>query len=176
MQPYLGAMGHMMAINANGRDIVHTHAVASGGAVSPTMATASGPRFTFDLTPAAPGMTRIWAQFQRAGEVVTVPFTLAVAPNPMAVPAKPTTQTVRVVIDGAYKPANLSVRAGVPTTLSFFLKRDSGCGNSVVIPALNQTLDLEVGQTQSVTWTPKASQTLAFACPMKMFRGTVVAR
>ncbi len=85
-------------------------------------------------------------------------------------------QTVRVIIDGGYKPATVSVKAGVPTTLSFTLKSDSDCGNTVVIPALKKTLDLKVGQTKSVSFTPKKNQTLTFACPMKMLTGKVVAR
>lgn len=85
-------------------------------------------------------------------------------------------QMATVVIDGAYKPATVSVKAGVPTMLMFTLKKDSGCGNTVVIPALKKTLALKVGQTQSVTFTPKKGQTLAFACPMDMFKGKVVAK
>jgi plastocyanin domain-containing protein len=99
------------------------------------------------------------------------------APEANAKPtAKAKVQTTRVVIDGAYKPATLSVKAGVPTKLSFTLKSDSGCGNTVVIPSLKKTLDLKVGQTQTVSFTPKKNQTIAFACPMQMFKGKVVAR
>jgi hypothetical protein len=80
MGQYLGTNGHMMAVNANLRDAVHTHTVAAGGAVTAAMATSHGPRFTFALTPRAAGLTKIWAQFQRGGQVITVPFTFWVAP------------------------------------------------------------------------------------------------
>jgi len=184
LQPYLGAMGHLMAINGNGQEAVHTHTVGAGGPVSEDMATANGPRFTFALVPRAAGLTRVWAQFQRQGKVLTVPFTFNVAQNPEAiayakkVPTsnKAKTQTIHVVIDNAYQPASVQVVAGVPTTLSFTLKHDSGCGNTVVIPSLGKTLALRVGQTMSVSFTPTKNQTLAFACPMKMFQGQIVAR
>ncbi|RYX85087.1 hypothetical protein EON83_07520 [bacterium] len=92
------------------------------------------------------------------------------------VSAKPKVQTARVVIDGSYKPESVTLKAGIPATLSFTLKSDSGCGNTVVIPALKKTLALKVGQTKTVSFTPKKNQTLAFQCPMQMLNGKVVAR
>ena len=89
MQPYLGAMGHMMAIHQNGRDAVHTHTVSAGSdphtglTVTPAMATPHGPAFSFKLTLPTAGIYRVWAQFQRGSQVLTVPFTFQAQGDPM---------------------------------------------------------------------------------------------
>jgi plastocyanin domain-containing protein len=82
---------------------------------------------------------------------------------------------VRFLFEGYYLPATVGVRAGVPTTITFVIKSDSGCGNTVEIPALKKTLALHVGQSRSVHFTPAKNQVIGFACPMKMIKGSVTA-
>ncbi|RYX85086.1 YHS domain-containing protein [bacterium] len=196
MQPYLGAMGHMMAINANGRDVVHTHTVGAGGAVTNAMATEKGPRFTFDLMPTAPGMTKIWAQFQRGGKVITVPFTFPIGGTRMITPAAPkneeaphnhgsmnmntaptnAAQNVMIALPAGYKDGAATVQAGKPVTLTFKLEKDAGCGNTISVPSAKWTKTLEVGQSASVTFTPQESGPLKFSCGMDMLRGTLVVK
>lgn len=85
-------------------------------------------------------------------------------------------QKITVVVDGdGYTPSTVKVKAGQPVALTFNSKGES-CGNTVVIPALNQTVKLKVGEQKTINFTPKAGQTIAFACSMKMFKGEVVAR
>lgn len=94
MQPFIGAMGHMIAIREDGTHCVHVHvlhgvAPGSYGAtmlpimqaadpikVTPDMVTLTGPEFSFKLTLPTPGVYRVWAQFMRHNKVVTVPFTV----------------------------------------------------------------------------------------------------
>ena len=98
MQPILGVMGHLIALREDGQTIVHTHALhgvrpGSYGAamlammqagqpeavpVTPGMVTETGPSFTFKLTLPKPGRYKLWAQFQRHSQWLTVPFTVAV--------------------------------------------------------------------------------------------------
>lgn len=98
MQPILGVMGHLIALREDRLTMVHTHAlhgVQSGsyGAamlammqagqqetvpVTPEMVTETGPSFTFKLTLPKPGRYRLWAQFQRRNQWLTVPFTVEV--------------------------------------------------------------------------------------------------
>ena len=85
-------------------------------------------------------------------------------------------QKVTVVVDGnGYTPSTLQVKAGQPVALTFDSKGES-CGNIVVIPALNKTAKLKVGEQKTINFTPKAGQTVAFACSMKMFKGEISAR
>jgi YHS domain-containing protein len=110
MQPFIGAMGHMIAIRSDATHCVHVHVihgvapgsyaasmlpvmqVASQVKVSPEMVTLTGPVFSFKLTLPAPGAYRIWAQFMRHNQVVTVPYTVRAEPEGSAAgqgPAKP---------------------------------------------------------------------------------------
>ncbi|BCM89756.1 hypothetical protein IAD21_01603 [Abditibacteriota bacterium] len=189
MEPYLGAMGHLMAINANGRDVVHTHTIGVGGSVSSDMATQSGPSFTYELTPPAPGPTRIWAQFQRNGQVITVPFTFQVGGEHSTTPnrdtnkseiklasQKPTPQQVTIALPAGYHEGAATVMAGKPVTLTFHLQKDAGCGNTISVPAAKWTKTLRVGQSASVTFTPQQSGSLKFSCGMDMLHGTLIAK
>lgn len=98
MQPILGVMGHLIALREDGKTIVHTHAlhgVQSGsyGAamlammqagqpetvpVTPDRVTQTGPALSFKLTLPKPGRYKLWAQFQRVNQWLTVPFTVEV--------------------------------------------------------------------------------------------------
>jgi len=98
MQLILGVMSHLVALREDGKTIVHTHALhgvqpGSYGAVmlamrqagqpeavpvTPDMVTPAGPAFSFKLTLPKPGRYRLWAQFQRQNQWLTVPFTVEV--------------------------------------------------------------------------------------------------
>lgn len=99
-QPILGVMGHLIALREDGKTIVHTHALqgvqaGSYGAamlamrqagqpevvpITADMVTAHGPCFSFKLTLPKPGRYKLWAQFQRRNQWLTVPFTLEIEP------------------------------------------------------------------------------------------------
>ncbi len=98
MQKILGVMGHLVALRDDDQTLVHTHALhgvqaGSYGAatlammqagqsevvsVTPEMVTLTGPRFSFKLTPPRPGRYKLWAQFERQNQWLTVPFTVVV--------------------------------------------------------------------------------------------------
>ena len=75
-EPFLGAMGHMLVTSADLIDLLHTHPflVDGGLATLPTDAKL----VQFNVIFPRPGIYRVWAQFQRAGVVNTIPFTVAV--------------------------------------------------------------------------------------------------
>lgn len=202
MQPYLGAMGHLMAINQNGRNILHTHTVSSGGQVTASMATQSGPRFTYEVELAKSGLTKIWTQFQRNGRILTVPFVFNVKENTMKTTPKVLTtlaagtaiasssaaapksapkvpanaQKITVTLPQGYTNSTRSVKAGQPVALTFYLKSNAGCGNEVMLPAANWKKTLQVGQKATVVYTPKKSGTLSFACGMNHMKGSIVVK
>ena len=69
LEPYLGAMGHLVVIKAENREYIHAHAEtqsASNGLVE----------FAVHFT--GPGIYKAWGQFQRKGQVFTVPAVLKV--------------------------------------------------------------------------------------------------
>lgn len=71
LQPYLGAMGHLVVLSADGKEYVHAHP-ADGPAQAPDGLVA------FDAHFSKAGTYKAWGQFQRAGQVYTVPVVLVV--------------------------------------------------------------------------------------------------
>lgn len=70
LEPYLGAMGHLVVLSADGKKFVHAHPEANAPEKNV---------ITFMAHFTAPGIYKGWGQFQRAGKVITIPFVLNVA-------------------------------------------------------------------------------------------------
>lgn len=191
LQPFIGAMGHLLAISQDGKEVVHTHALQSAtepsmGAdetlkVTPAMVSEKGPTFSFKLTLDRSGIYKTWAQFARAGRVYTVPFTFLVQDLWTDTKAKPPVkgsgvQRATIVIDGEFQPARVAVRAGKPVELTFVRKERSGCGNVVQFPSLGLKRALKPGEKAVVTFTPRRSGKVAFTCGMAMYKGEITVR
>lgn len=69
LEPYLGAMGHLVVIGAGTGEYVHAHAETQP---------APDGRVKFAAHIAQPGIYKAWGQFQRNGRVFTVPAVLEV--------------------------------------------------------------------------------------------------
>ncbi|HUQ70528.1 MAG TPA: hypothetical protein VM165_13435, partial [Planctomycetaceae bacterium] len=69
LEPYLGAMGHLVVIQAATKEYIHAH---------PEHGTSEASEVSFDVHTSAPGKYAGWAQFQRASAIVTVPFVFEV--------------------------------------------------------------------------------------------------
>lgn len=67
LQPYLGALGHLVVLRAGKLEYLHVH---------PTSEKGSGPDITFDIDLETAGRYRAFLQFQTAGTVHTAAFTL----------------------------------------------------------------------------------------------------
>jgi hypothetical protein len=83
LQPYLGAMGHLVIISQDLQSFVHSHPhekEGQGGAGHD----ATGPKVDFEASFEKPGLYKGWAQFQHLGKVVTVPFTFEVGQGALA--------------------------------------------------------------------------------------------
>lgn len=71
LEPYLGAMGHLVVISADGAEYVHAH---------PADESQSAPdgKVSFEAHFAESGPYKGWGQFQRGGQVHTIPFVMRV--------------------------------------------------------------------------------------------------
>ncbi|GAB2687651.1 hypothetical protein GCM10027018_07830 [Paenibacillus thermoaerophilus] len=69
LEPYLGAVGHVVILSENTEQYLHVH---------PIDEKAQGPEAKFATTFPNNGLYKIWAQFQRDGKVLTVPFVVEV--------------------------------------------------------------------------------------------------
>ena len=69
LQPYLGAMGHLVVLSSDGKQYVHSHPLegkSSGGAIA------------FEAHFPHPGLYKGWGQFQRSNTVHDVPFVVMI--------------------------------------------------------------------------------------------------
>jgi outer membrane murein-binding lipoprotein Lpp len=67
LQPYLGAIGHVVILSEDLNRYLHVH---------PKEGNESGPTAEFSTSFPEPGMYKIWGQFQRGGKSFIVPFTV----------------------------------------------------------------------------------------------------
>ena len=70
LEPYLGAMGHLVVISADGKRYVHAHPLDADKATRNAV--------EFEAYFPTVGLYKGWGQFQRAGEVQTLPFVIEV--------------------------------------------------------------------------------------------------
>ena len=185
LQPYIGAMGHLLAISQDGKEVIHTHALQTAShsmesgrpRVTPAMLSERGPVLSFMTTLPTSGLYKTWAQFMYRNRVYTVPFTFDVqdlwSKEPPVVKGG-AVQRATIVVDGAYQPAQLSVQAGRPVALTFVRREKSGCGNVLQIPALKVRRELKAGGKTTVTFTPRKLGPLTFTCGMGMYQGKIV--
>jgi hypothetical protein len=64
LQPYLGAMGHLVVLSGDGGQYVHAHPLTEG---------APDGNVEFEVHFPGPGIYKGWGEFQRGGRVFTVP-------------------------------------------------------------------------------------------------------
>jgi hypothetical protein len=69
LEPYLGAMGHLVIISANGQSYVHAHPIGS-------QTQAPDGIVEFEAHFPAPGLYKAWGQFQIDGAITTVPYVI----------------------------------------------------------------------------------------------------
>jgi hypothetical protein len=69
LKPYLGTVGHAVAIDQDVNQFMHIH---------PLYAKGKGPDVVFMTYFPAPGVYKVWGQFNVNGHILTVPFTISV--------------------------------------------------------------------------------------------------
>lgn len=197
LQPYLGSLAHFVIITEDTTKYLHVHPMEAGAMpgmndegmmgkmdeqmdAGPPRKAASKLTVSAHTTFADAGLYKLWAQFQRAGRVITIPFILRVNGGETA-DAKPKDSdslppgAIKVTVGNAgYEPARIEVKQGRSVRLAFYRVDAKNCGGEVVFPALGIRKPLPVGKITLVEVTPKASGDLAFTCGAGMLRGTIV--
>jgi hypothetical protein len=69
LEPYLGAVGHLVILSADTELYIHNHPVDEDS---------TGPEAVFNTTFPQAGIYKLWGQFQYEGKVITVPFVVEV--------------------------------------------------------------------------------------------------
>jgi hypothetical protein len=181
MEPYLGAWAHVIVISENLSGFSHAHPIDTiPGAVGHTHLPAGpAPDAVHIVTnfPSA-GLYKMWAQFQLAGQVVTVPYVLRVGPQAKQAAATPIpARAIRVkVTRHGFDPPTLEIPANRESTIAFTRDTTPNCGSEIVFPALGIRQKLTLGGTALVRLPAQPGGEIAFSCGMGMFRGMAVAR
>ncbi len=200
LQNYLGELAHFVIISEDMKDFVHAHPMSKdehevakkpetkngdhnadghkhGDEKADTKKASASEVAAHTAFPRA-GLYKVWAQFQRAGQVITVPFTVNVKANEQ----KAETKTANVpagaikvtVSKNGYEPAEIKLEKGKPAKIAFYRADAENCGGEVVFSKQNITKKLPVGETVLVEFTPEEAGEISFACGMNMMRGKVV--
>lgn len=196
LQNYLGELAHFVIISEDMKDFVHAHPMSKGehdnsgktddhnadGHKHSTMEGVSVKPSASEVAAhtAFPrsGLYKVWAQFQRGGEVITVPFVVSVAGGDQKAEVKPANVpegAIKVTLSGdGYEPSSIPVKKGQPVKLAFYRADADNCGGEVVFAKQNIKKKLPVGETVLVELTPQEAGDIAFACGMSMYKGKLV--
>jgi len=200
LQNYLGELAHFVIISEDMKDFVHAHPMAKGEKMSDmkmddkkadehsvgghdhstmegeTKKTSASEVSAHTAFPRA-GLYKLWAQFQRGGKVISVPFIVNV-PAGNTEPSKaanvPADATKITVSANGYEPSSIPVKKGQPVKLAFYRADSNNCGGEVVFSKQNIKKKLTVGETVLVEFTPTDAGEIGFACGMDMMRGKLV--
>jgi hypothetical protein len=200
LQNYLGELAHFVIISEDLKDFVHAHPMAKGesmdsmdmGGAKPDEhgtdghehSTAEGKTKKLGESEVSAhtafpraGLYKLWAQFQRGGKVISVPFIVNV-PEGKTEPVKaanvPAGFTKITVSKNGYEPASVNVLKGEKISLAFYRADADNCGGEVVFAKLNIKKTLSVGETVLVEFKPKEVGDITFACGMNMLKGKLV--
>ncbi len=183
LEKYLGEDAHFVIISQDVKEFVHAHPMA-GGENSHTAhgdnsaGSKAFPEISAHVTFPKGGLYKIWAQFQRAGKVIAVPFVVKVERaegevdlSKVEIPKG----AIRVTVSKeGYTPKAIEVKAGQPVTLAFIRIDNENCGNELVFPSLNIKKELPLGKVVTVEIPAEKPGEFSFACGMDMLKGIVM--
>lgn len=198
LQNYLGELAHFVIISEDMQDFVHAHPMSKGehdsmkkmdaddhnadghkhGDAKTATKKASQTEVAAHTAFPRAGLYKVWAQFQRNDQIITVPFTVNVKANDQKAEVKAANVpagAIQVTVSGdGYEPSQVSVKKGQPVKLAFYRADANNCGGEVVFAAQKITKKLPVGETVLVEFTPPDSGEITFACGMNMLKGKVL--
>lgn len=192
LEKYLGEFAHFVIISEDLRDFVHAHPMSKDNVKSEThshgansaahddkmMSSNSNSIVSAHVAFPNAAKYKIWAQFQRGGKVIDVPFVVEVKQGK----AEKTLTDVKIP-DGAYKvvvskdgfaPQEISFKKGQPLKLAFVRIDEENCADEIVFKDLNIRKKIAVGEVVTVDVPTDKSGELNFACGMNMYKGKIV--
>ncbi len=177
IEPYLGAFAHFNIANLGHTEYLHAHPLKEAESKDERGGPEIGTRTIFPTQ----GLYKIWAQFQRKGKVIVIPFIVSVAegkPKEAAVVAKTDSgvQRLKVTVgENGFQPASLQLKPGIPTEITFLRTDEKNCAHEVIFEELGIRKDLLLGKEVLVEFTPTKPE-YSFSCGMGMLHGTVMVK
>jgi plastocyanin domain-containing protein len=80
------------------------------------------------------------------------------------------------VTKNGFEPWRVQARKDVPLTLVVTRTTDETCATEVVLPEYGIDRKLPLGEAVTITFTPRQTGELRYACAMKMFQGVIDVR
>jgi plastocyanin domain-containing protein len=99
------------------------------------------------------------------------PVSTSAAPSSSA-PANAVRASIKVVA-GAYEPAEVHLKKGVPGILEFTRVAESDCVNAVKMPWMKEAVDLPLNQKVEIPVDTSKAGTFTYSCWMNMVFGKV---
>ena len=120
----------------------------------------------------------MWVQFQRNGEVITVPYTFNVHAGSALLHVDETvTDAIHVEVSRlGFQPDRTVAAAGKTVRIAFERKDADNCAGVVVFPELNIRKQLPAGRTTLVELRNSEPRNLWFSCGMNMYCGALMIR
>ena len=178
LEPYLGAWAHFVIISADRQVFIHAHPLDEANTAHSHATPGPSPSVITTITGfQKPGIHKLWAQFQRQGSVITIPYTFNVLPatKPATVRTPLPAGAIPVNVSNAgFFPARITVTEGQTVRLAFRREDAQSCANSIVFPELGIRRALPVNQTVLIEIPASAPGELHFACGMNMYRGALL--
>lgn len=202
LENYLGAKAHFVVINQDLQEFVHAHPMSmdnvkadehsyemSGMNMTGEKPHAHGEKLngaaaesivSAHITFPKPAIYKIFAQFQRGGKVVTVPFVISVkkGEDEKAVDLKnvkfPNDAFKVIVSKDGFTPQEISLKQGQPLKMAFYRADSENCGSEIVFKDLNIRKKLPVGKIVLIDVPTDKTGEISFACGMDMMRGKIV--
>jgi hypothetical protein len=193
LQNYLGEKAHFVVISEDLSEFVHAHPMSaemkkdehsehSQGMNMPNRTSTGGSEVVVSahITFPKAGIYKLWAQFQRNGRVIDVPFVVNVKPNGDAAKVVSTAEIpkdayrITVSKDG-FSPSEVSFASGEYRRLAFLRTDSENCADEVIFKDLKVLTKLPVGEVVFVDLPADSKgKTYSFACGMNMFKGKIV--
>ncbi len=199
LEKYLGEYAHFVIISQDLKQFVHAHPMSKMGDTKEKvdeskphshddkvemkdMKMANPSEVSAHTSFPQSGLFKVFAQFQRGGKIITVPFVVNVKEGD-----KKTVQAVEnvnfpsdakkvIVSKNGYEPSEVSFKKGEPMKISFYRTDAENCGDEVVFKDLNITKKLPVGEVVTIELKDLKSNEISFACGMNMLKGKVLSR
>jgi Cupredoxin-like domain len=185
LQNYLGEKAHFVVISQDLKEFVHAHPISN--------TTSGGEHNHGDMKPAEhsdatvsahivfpkAGIYKLWAQFQRNGRVIDVPFVINVVENKESTLKTKSVEIPKdaykiVVSKDGFMPSEVKINPKQFTKIAFLRIDNENCASEVVFPTLNIKKKLPLNELVLVDLPKDFQGELGFACGMDMFKGKVI--
>lgn len=194
LENYLGEKAHFVVISRDLQEFVHAHptstdnvkagehahAEAATHAHNERVSSSAASTVSAHITFPKAATYRLWAQFKRGGQIITVPFTFDVKQSTAENTSdfsqvKFPEDAFKIIVNkDGFTPQEVSFQKGQPLKLAFYRADAENCASEIVFKDLNIRRKLPVGEVVTIDVPTEKAGEFSFACGMDMYRGKIV--